>query len=165
MKRIKTIIALVAVALTLGLGACSKSSNPADQFASALDKLAKQAESIKDEESAMALQSDVEAANAIVTENASYELTPADKETIKKAMGKFLRTTFTKAFEMQGQKIPEGQLDMMVNMATASVDNATTLGDLHPDMEGTTEAPATEDITIEEAGGPVTLPDSVPVPE
>ena len=111
----------------------------------------------------MALQSDVEAANAIVTENASYELTQADKDKIKNAMGKLMRATITKAFELQGQKVPEGQLDMMVNMATATVDNATTLGDLHKPMGGTPEAPATED--PEEAGVPVTLPDSVAVPE
>ncbi|MDE5595742.1 MAG: hypothetical protein K2I89_09255, partial [Muribaculaceae bacterium] len=124
MKRIKSIIALVAVALTLGLGSCSKSSNPADEFASALDKLAKQTESIKSQEESMALQSSVEAADAIAKENASYELTPADKENIKKAMSKFMRAAFVKAFELQGQEVPEGQLDMMVNMATASVDNA-----------------------------------------
>ncbi|MDE6702093.1 MAG: hypothetical protein K2K00_00260 [Muribaculaceae bacterium] len=162
MKRIKSIIALVAVALTLGLGSCSKSSttaNPADEFASALDKLAKQTESIKSQEESMALQSSVEAADAIAKENASYELTPADKENIKKAMSNFMRAAFVKAFELQGQEVPEGQLDMMVNMATASVDNATTLGDLSQPMGGTTEAP------VEEVGEPVTLPDSIPVAE
>ncbi|MDE5568907.1 MAG: hypothetical protein K2J12_10775 [Muribaculaceae bacterium] len=158
MKRIKSIIALVAVALTLGLGSCSKSSNPADEFASALDKLAKQTESIKSQEESMALQSSVEAADAIAKENASYELTPADKENIKKAMSNFMRAAFVKAFELQGQEVPEGQLDMMVNMATASVDNATTLGDLSQPM-GATEAP------VEEVGEPVTLPDSIPVAE
>lgn len=147
MKRIKTIIALVAVALTFGLGSCSK-GNPADQFASALDKLAKQTASIKNQEESEELQKKVDAADAIVTENASYELTSADKETIKKAMGNFMRAAFSKAFELQGQEVPEGQLDMMVNLATAAVDHATTLGDLSKPIG--TGSPAQEAPMVEE---------------
>ena len=151
MKRIKTIIALVAVALTLGLASCSK-ANPADEFASALDKLAKKTEAIKTQEDFQTLQSDVEAADAIAKDNASYELTAADKATIKKAMSNFMRAAFSRSFAIQGQEIPEAQLDMMVNMATASIDNATTLGDLSqpasvaPDAQ---DAPVVEETAVE----------------
>ena len=162
MKSIKTVIALVAVALTLGMGAC-KSSNPADEFASALDKLAKETESIKDEAGVQVIESGIEAANEILKANSSYELTSADKETIKKAMSNYLKTAYTKAFDLQGIQAPADQIDMMVSMATASIDKASTLGELTP--SNNSDAPAIEEEVIEEVGEAVTLPDSIAVPE
>ena len=150
MKLIKTVLLLAVVALATGLGACSKNDNPAEKFAGEIEKITKEVNSIKTQEGFQDLQSGLLAADQIAKDNADYVLTDADKETIKKAMGDFFRSVFKKGMELEGHEVSDAQIDMMVNMATASVDRASTLGELSSPAQGATETVVEEATVIEE---------------
>ncbi len=137
MKAIKSILALAMVAILMGLGACSKAT-PAEQFAEALNKLSSQVASVKTPEEYAKIQEGIQAADKIITENADYQLTDNDRTVLKEAMKNFFTATLNKVGELQNQEIPEAQVDFMVNMVTAPVNNAKTLGELNKPMQGGT---------------------------
>lgn len=143
MKFIKTVLLLAVVSLATGLGSCSKSSNPADQFADAIEKATKEAKAIKTQEGFQDLQPAIVAADQITKDNADYVMTDADKAKVKKAMSDFFRVVFNKSMELEGHEISEAQIDMMVNMATASIDRSTTLGDLSSPAQQSFESETT----------------------
>ena len=132
MKKIKTVLSLALAVMVMALTSCgNKAGNPAEEFAAYLDKIAGQVKSYNSETDFEKIQPEMEAADKIVTDNADYELTDNDRQAIKDALGNFYRTTMSKSFELANQQVSEGQLDMMVNMITSSIDNIKTLGELN----------------------------------
>lgn len=138
MKAIKSILALVAVALVAGLGACSKQT-PAEQFANEITKIADQTNKISSPEEYASLQDGIVAADTILATNADYQLTDKDREAIKAAMKEFYTATFTKYGEFQNQEMPQVQIDMVINMMNGFIDKARTLGDLRDPSQASEE--------------------------
>lgn len=136
MKTIKSLLSIAIVALATVLPSCTnQSQNPAQEFASKLDKLTDEVKDIKSEQDFAGLQEEIEASDRFVKEHAAYVLTDDDRKDIKDAMSKFFQTSFEKSFELAGQDPAESQIEMMVNMITAGVDRAKTLGDLSNPIE------------------------------
>lgn len=132
MKTIKTILSLALIAMVMALTSCgNKGNNPAEEFVASLDKITKEVKSFNSEEDFQKIQPLMEAADKIVTDNSTYELNDNDRDAIKEALGNFYRVTMTKSFEIAKQEISDDELNSMVSMITASVDNIKTLGQLN----------------------------------
>lgn len=132
MKAIKTILSIALACAVMTLAACGgKSTNPVDQFADSLDKIAGKVEKFTSEKDFESVTADMEAADKIVTDNADLTLTDADRVTIKKAITTLYRATLSKSFEIAGQELDEAQLETMLNTIAGTIDNMTTFGQLN----------------------------------
>ncbi|MDE5554300.1 MAG: hypothetical protein K2J10_03855 [Muribaculaceae bacterium] len=146
MKTIKTVFSVALIAMIMALTSCGNKANttadnPAEEFVASLDKITKEIKSFNSDEDFQKIQPLMEAADKIVTDNSTYELNDNDREAIKEALSNFYRAAMTKSFEIAKQEISDDELNGMVSMITASVNDIKTLGQLNqaPSSNGALE--------------------------
>lgn len=132
MKTIKSVLGLALIAIMFTLGSCGKKAgNPVEEFAASINKIAQQVKSFNSENDFEKIQPEMEAADKIVIDNADYELTDNDRQTLKDALRNYYRATVSKTFEITKEEISEDQIDMIVNLGLLAIDNINTLGQLN----------------------------------
>lgn len=139
MKQFRLTLAFAMLISLLGVYSCGKGgNNPVDQYVEILDQATKKAEQINSMSDLVNVQAIIspEDAAEIVRQNADYELTDKDKEKLKKSFDKLLKVAYEKTAEFGG--LPESmkdqakaQVDLLIEGANISIDQAKTLGDLN----------------------------------
>lgn len=139
MKKTGTLISLLLLILSGMAFSCSKSGgDPVDEYVGLLETATKKAEQIKSASDLMNVQEIIspEDAMEIMRNHSTYELTDKDKDKLKKSYDKLLRVAYDKTIEYGGlpEEIKEqtkAQVDLIIDAANKSIDNAKTLGELN----------------------------------
>lgn len=135
MKSLKLFAGFIVIT-TLALFSCSKSNTPVSQIVEILDQATERAENINNESELTDINNIIspEAIADIVNNNADYELTKGDKESLKKSYNKLVKTVYEKSSEYvpseDMKKMVKSQMDLMLEAVNQNIDKATTLGSI-----------------------------------
>ena len=138
MKKMVRILLLAFLVCGLSLSSCKKgSSSPVDEYVEVIDNTTKEAKKINSLNDFMNFQqfTEPEEAKVIVRQNADYVLTEKDKKKLKESYGNLLKVAYEKTLEFGGvpeelKKQAKEQVDLIIDGANKTIDNANTLGDL-----------------------------------
>lgn len=129
---------LCFVALTIASCSGSNSDSPVGQYVEIIDKMTDQLEKVNSLQEAQNVQAVVtpEEAMELFNKYGDYKLTDGDKEKIKDAQDKMLRTVMKKSIEFSDvpeemKKAAEEQIDLAIDAANLKIDKAETFGDLN----------------------------------
>ena len=140
MKKFNIILfSLIAFSCCISVSSCGKSGNtPVDQFTDLLEQATQKAEKISSMADLVNVQEIIspEDAMKILQENADYKLSDSDKDKLKKSYDKLLKVAYEKTAEYSGlpdeyKKQAKAQVDLIIEAANNSIDQAKTLGDLN----------------------------------
>ena len=134
---IKFLCGIVILGLTINLSSCESSNTPVDRLVEIIDKATEQVKDSKSNDALDNIQSAMVAdgAEALIKDNADYELTDSDKSKLKKSMEKLVRAAFEKSityynFDDDVKKNLRAQIDMAVAGINTTIDNAKTLSEI-----------------------------------
>lgn len=129
---------LCLVALTIASCSSSNSDSPVGQYVDIINKMTDQLEKINSLQEAQNVQAVISPEDAMELFNkySDYKLTDGDKDKIKEAQDKMLRTVMKKSIEFSNiseemKKASEAQIDLAIDAANLKIDKAETFGDLN----------------------------------
>lgn len=133
----KLFSAIIILSLSGLLYSCGNSDSPVDRLTAIIDKATEQVKDSKSNDALENIQSAMvtDGAEALIKDNANYELTNSDKNKLKKSMEKLVKAAFEKSisyynFDESVKKNLRSQIDMAVAGINTTIDQAKTLGEI-----------------------------------